>query len=77
MAVNFNSETVTERFRVAVLAALDEAAIETFGELPLYQHVARQGSGAYDADLPRLFAAIDAQVEVLVDRYDVKLVDVA
>lgn len=49
-----------ETFRLAVLAALDEASIEVFGH----------NLGATDADLPKLFPAIDAQVQRLADRLD-------
>lgn len=48
-----------EIFRTMVLEALDQAAQSVFGK-----------DGAIDADLPRLFKAIDEQVDVLSQRYD-------
>lgn len=69
--VTLDRETIIETFRLCVLAALDTAANETFGAAGL---VHRNDSGATDADLPRLFKAIDAQVDVLAERYGAVLV---
>ena len=63
-----NRDDTREVFRLAVLEALDQAARLTFDP-------ARNDAGATDADLPRLFKAIDAQVEVLAERYQTILVD--
>lgn len=63
-----NRDYVQAVFRAKVLEALDAAANETFKP-------ARNDSGAADADLPRLFKAIDEQVEVLAKRYGVTLED--
>jgi hypothetical protein len=52
-------------FRAALLTALDNAARNVFN---------RQ-LGASDQDLPRLFAALDAQIETLAERYDATLVE--
>ena len=59
-----NRERVVEEFRRAVLRALDRAADQEFDP-------PRNDSGAIDADLPRLFKAIDAQVDVLAKRYHI------
>ena len=67
MTVTINRERVQEEFRAAVLSALDTAARATFNP-------PRNDAGASDADLPRLFKAIDAQIEALADRYDFALV---
>lgn len=69
--VTLDREMIVEPFRQKVLAALDAAANETFGQLGL---VHRNDSGATDADLPRLFKALDAQIDVLAARYGVVLV---
>jgi len=53
-------------FRDAILKALDEAARQTFEANPTPM-------GASDADLPRLFKALDEQVDVLANRYGVIL----
>ena len=53
-------------FREKVLAALDAAARETFDP-------PRNDAGATDGDLPRLFKAIDKQIEILADRYNITL----
>lgn len=55
-------------FRNHVLEALDKAACETFNP-------PRNDAGATDADLPRLFDAIDKQLFVLAGRYNAILVD--
>ncbi len=60
-----NRKKTIQVFRQRVLGALDSAARETFNP-PGYT----AGSGATDADLPRLFKAIDAQVDVLAKRYN-------
>ena len=65
--VQLDRETTLETFRDAVLRALDDAARQTFNP-------PRNDAGATDADLPRLFAAIDAQVEALAERYRCALV---
>lgn len=62
-----NQEDAREVFRRKVLSALDEAAKEVFNP-------PRNDAGATDADLPRLFKAIDAQVECLADRYGIRLI---
>lgn len=69
--ISLDRETIVEPFRQKVLEALDAAANETFGQLGL---VHRNDSGATDADLPRLFKALDAHVDVLAERYGVVLV---
>jgi hypothetical protein len=60
-----DKETAREILRAAVLKALDEAANTIFGEpkAPL-------GVGATDADLPRLFRALDEQLDVLSERFN-------
>jgi hypothetical protein len=58
----FDREQVTDIFRQRVLEALDEAARETFDP-------PGNRAGATDADLPRLFTAIDAQIDVLAERF--------
>ena len=55
-------EWLIEDCRDAVLEALDAFALE---HLP----ATTNPLGAKDADLPRLFKAIDAQVDVLLERY--------
>lgn len=59
---------IQEIFRDHVLKALDAAAREVFDP-------PRNDAGATDADLPRLFKAIDAQIETLAERYDVAILD--
>jgi hypothetical protein len=68
MTTTANRERVQEAFRGHVLAALDAAARETFNP-------PRNDAGASDADLPRLFKALDEQIAALCERYDVVLVD--
>lgn len=63
---NKNMEDIREIFRAFLLAALDAAARKTFG---VDNDQARFGRGATDADLPRLFAALDIQIDALVKRY--------
>jgi hypothetical protein len=55
-------------FRAALLLALDEAARSAFS-------APGRAPGASDADLPRLFRALDEQVETLAERYGIALVD--
>jgi len=64
-------DEVLSVFRRNVLAALDQSARDTLGP----RAYSRNDSGATDADLPRLFKAIDAQVEVLSERFGVYLLD--
>ena len=64
-----NRDNTRDIFHLAVLAALDTAARETFNP-------PRNAPGASDIDLPRLFRAIDEQVDVLAKRYGVTLIDV-
>jgi hypothetical protein len=52
-------DTRIERVRLAVMAALDAAAVELYGQ---------ENIGWKDADLPELFRAIDAQAERIFDR---------
>ncbi len=66
MTTTTDRDYALEVFRNRVLSALDEAAREIFNP-------PRNDAGATDADLPRLFKAIDAQVEALADRYRVVL----
>ena len=66
-----DKETAREIFRQHVLAAMDKAAREIFGPL-----IPRNSAGATDGDLPRLFAALDEQVDVLAARYETVLYDV-
>lgn len=61
-----NRETVTETFRQAVLAALDETAATVFRRA-----TGVHDAGASDADLPSLFKAIDEQVTRLGVKYSV------
>ena len=67
-----NRETTIEEFRAAVLAALDETAIDVFG-ITLFP--LPQSPGASDCDLPNLFAAIDGHIETLAERYGFVMVD--
>lgn len=60
-----NRDKVIDTFRNAVLAALDAAAIECFGNT----------LGASDGDLPDLFRTLDLHVEKLATRYGAALVD--
>jgi hypothetical protein len=53
------NDTRIEGVRLAVLAALDAAAVELYGQ----EHI-----GWKDQDLPELFRAIDAQAERIFDR---------
>ena len=59
--MTYDKDLATEIFRNAVLEAMDTAAAEIFG------HHAKLG--ATDGDLPRLFKAIDAQLDVLSERF--------
>lgn len=61
-------ETAQEIFRDHVLTAMDNAAREIFGPA-----VKRNDAGATDDDLPRLFKALDAQLNYLADRFGVIL----
>jgi hypothetical protein len=56
-----NIEDIRDCFRERLLEALDHAAREAFG--------ASGEAGATDTDLPRLFAALDIQVDLLVKRH--------
>jgi len=60
----FNRDRIVLAFRDAVLITLDDVANQMFDP-------PRNDSGATDEDLPRLFKAIDAQVDVLAQRYHV------
>lgn len=73
MTISLDKDTVQDKFRVAVLAALDETARDVFGKLGFA--VVGNGPGAADADLPELFRDIDRHVERLCARYDIVLVD--
>jgi hypothetical protein len=53
------NDTRIETVRLAVLDALDAAAVELYGQ----KHI-----GWKDHDLPELFRAIDAQAERIFDR---------
>lgn len=66
---SLSREAFCEAARAAVLKALDTWAKETGMPLPAGQE------GATDADLPALFAAIDAQVDRLIARASVVLLD--
>lgn len=63
-----NRDDTRDIFHMIVLEAFDKAANQTFKPL-------RNDSGATDDDLPRLFKAIDKQVEVLAKRYGITLGD--
>lgn len=63
-----NRDYVRDVFREAVLKGLDLATRQTFDP-------PQTNAGATDADLPRLFKAIDAQVDRLADRFGVILTD--
>lgn len=65
MAV-LNRDKVMEIFRTTLLAALDEAAGDAF---------LQEAGGWQDQDLPRLFKALDAQIEALCERHEIVLVD--
>ncbi len=54
---------IEDIFHEEILTALDQAARRTFNP-------PRNDAGANDADLPRLFRAIDEQVRVLAARYN-------
>jgi hypothetical protein len=55
-------EDIRDLFRECLLEMLDKAAKEAFD-------CAGSDGGASDADLPRLFAALDIQIDVLVKRH--------
>jgi hypothetical protein len=59
-----NIEDIRDCFRERLLEALDHAAREAFG--------ASGEAGATDTDLPRLFAALDIQIDLLVKRHRLK-----
>lgn len=63
-------DTVRGIFRSHLLVALDAAAREVF-QVTHNEH----DPGGTDADLPRLFKALDFQIEVLAERYNVALTD--
>lgn len=56
-------DDVIEAFRTGLLAALDDIAADAFGLVGVHH------AGATDADLPELFAAIDAHADRLAARY--------
>lgn len=56
--------TAREIFRNHVLEAMDTAAREIFGDM-----IKRNDAGATDADLPKIFPCLDAQLERLSERY--------
>jgi hypothetical protein len=62
-------ETVQDVFRNNVLRALDQSVDECFGS------VGRNDRGAADVDLPRLFEALDTQIDVVCKRFNITLVD--
>jgi hypothetical protein len=57
-------EDIRDCFRERLLEALDHAAREAFG--------ASGEAGATDTDLPRLFAALDIQIDLLIKRHRLK-----
>ncbi len=59
-------EIARDVFHLRILRALDEAAREVF-DSPRFN----LGAGATDRDLPRLFRAIDEQLDILAERYGV------
>jgi hypothetical protein len=65
-----NREAVRDVFRERLLMALDLAAREAFDPQDR-----TRAEGATDGDLPRLFSALDVQIETLAERYNVALVD--
>ena len=67
----FNRGKAIEKFRNAVLIALDEAAADAF---ELY---GIRAPGADETDLPMLFRVIDTHVERVAKRYDIILTDKA
>ena len=58
-------ETAQEIFRQRVLAAMDKAAWEILG-----RSITRNDCGSTDEDLPRLFPAIDEQLDVISKRFN-------
>ncbi|TIT80115.1 MAG: hypothetical protein E5W57_04080 [Mesorhizobium sp.] len=65
--MTYDKDTAKEILRNAVLNALDAAAKEIFGERAAGH---KGGVGAMDEDLPRLFPAIDQQLDVLSTRFN-------
>ena len=65
-------EMVHEVFRLKVLTALDAATWECFGP-----KITQNTCGATDADLPRLFKAIDGQADAVAERFGIELTDTA
>jgi hypothetical protein len=63
-----DKETAREIFRNRVLEAMDQAAREIFGD-----RITRNDCGATDADLPRLFKALDHQLDVVSERFSAPL----
>ena len=72
-------DTAREIFRLAVLAAMDEAAERIFGEGRLEGQAGKiswKGKlGALDVDLPAVFPTLDAQLLRLADRYNHQLIE--
>lgn len=62
-------DDVCDVFYRHVLNALDRATRETFHPNN------KANEGATDEDLPRLFKAIDEQVDALAKRFDIELID--
>ena len=65
----FDRDATQNAFRDAVLKAFDEIARELFGNAIPAKY---PGDGATDADLPRLFKAVYAQVDVLAQRFGIE-----
>lgn len=61
----YDLDTAQEILRNAVLDAMDTAANRIFGT-----SIKTNCAGAMDKDLPKLFAAIDVQLETLSARYN-------
>ena len=64
--MNASLDDIRDTFRAQLLVALDKAARKTIGA---------KCYGANDQDLPRLFRALDEQIRVLANRYNVNLAD--
>jgi hypothetical protein len=78
MTTTLSRDEAVELIRERVLATLDEAALELFGDTDKGRELLGAGKkvlGATDGDLSHLFPVLDRQVDLLAERFGVTLLD--
>ena len=69
MTIIHNREFYVRAIRLAILDAFDKVMVESFPEVKFSPFPTR------DSDLPKLFPAIDAQIERVLERSNIILVN--